>query len=63
MPTLPFKLNQARHRIQRQKHKVTDWHACDASLRQRGSLTAWFTNEAIKAWQVAPRTTQGGLSM
>jgi hypothetical protein len=34
--------------------------AYDASLRQRGSLTVWFTQEAIVAWRAAPRTTRGG---
>src|SRR4051812_5123805 len=61
MPTLPFKLNQAgRHHIPRQQHKVTNWPAYDASLRQRGSLTVWFTEEAITAWKAEPRTTRGG---
>jgi hypothetical protein len=61
MPTLPFKLNQAgRHHIPRQKHKVTNWPAYDASLRQRGSLTVWFTDDAITAWEAEPRTTRGG---
>src|SRR5829696_957614 len=61
MPLLPFKLNQAgRHHIPRQKHKVTNWPAYDASLRQRGSLTVWFTEEAIQAWAAEPRTTRGG---
>jgi hypothetical protein len=39
---------------------VTNWSAYDASLRQRGSLTVWFTDEAIAAWRAAPRTTRGG---
>jgi Transposase DDE domain len=58
---LPFKLNQAggRH-IPRQKRKVTNWPAYDASLRQRGSLTVWFTDEAIAAWKAEPRTSRGG---
>src|SRR3954451_5204972 len=61
MPTLPFKLNQAgRHHIPRQRHRVTNWPAYDASLRQRGSLTVWFTDEAIAAWRAEPRTTRGG---
>ena len=61
MPTLPFKLNQDRcHHIPRQQHKVTNWPAYDASLRQRGSLTVWFTEEAIAAWRAEPRTTRGG---
>ena len=61
MSALPFKLNQdRRHHIPRQTHKVTNWPAYDASLRQRGSLTVWFTAEAIAAWCAAPRTTRGG---
>ena len=61
MSTLPFKLNQAgRHHIPRQRRKVTNWPAYDASLRQRGSLTVWFTDEAIAAWRAEPRTTRGG---
>src|SRR5215212_7667225 len=61
MPTLPFKLNQAgRHHIPRQRHRVTNWREYDASLRQRGSLTVWFTDEAIAAWRAEPRTTRGG---
>src|SRR3954454_16323655 len=60
MPTLPFKLNQdRRHHIPRQQHKVTNWPAYDASLRQRGSLKVWFTDEAIAAWEAEPRTTRG----
>jgi hypothetical protein len=40
MPALPFKLNQDRRRhIPRQTHKVTNWPADAAGLRQRGSLT------------------------
>ena len=49
-PILPFELNQARrHRIPRQAHEVTNWPAYEARLRQRGSLTVWFSDEAIKA--------------
>jgi len=58
---VPFKLNQdRRHHIPRQQHTVTNWPAYDASLRQRGSLTVWFTDEAIRAWRAEPRTTRGG---
>src|SRR4051812_20959515 len=61
MSALPFKLNQdRRHHIPRQQHKVTNWPAYDASLRQRGSLTVWFTDEAIASWRAEPRTTRGG---
>jgi len=61
MPILPFKLNQDRRRhIPRQRHRVTNWPAYDASLRQRGSLTVWFTDDAIAGWAAEPRTTRGG---
>ena len=58
---MPFKANAARrHRIPRQRHRVTNWAEYDAGLRQRGSLTVWFTDAAITAWRAEPRTTPGG---
>jgi hypothetical protein len=61
MPTLPFKLNQhRRHHIPKQKHKVMNSAAYDAALRQRGSLTVWFTDEAVAGWRAEPRTIPGG---
>src|SRR3954471_24413462 len=58
---MPFKANAARrHRIPKQRHRVTNWATYDASLRARGSLTVWFTPEAIAAWAAAARTTRGG---
>src|SRR3954451_20153674 len=32
----------------------------EAGLRRRGSLTVWFSAEAIEGWAAAPRTTPGG---
>src|SRR5215207_5227704 len=58
---MPFKANAARrHRIPKQRHRITNWAEYDAALRQRGSLTVWFSEEAIAAWRAEPRTTQGG---
>jgi Transposase DDE domain len=58
---VPFKANAARrHRIPKQRYRVTNWAAYDAALRQRGSLTVWFSEDAINAWRAAPRTTPGG---
>ena len=58
---MPFKANRAqRHRIPRQQYRVTNWPAYDAALQARGSLTVWFTAEAIAAWRAEPRTTRGG---
>src|ERR1700756_107497 len=61
MAVLPFKLSQdRRHHIPRRQRKVTNWPAYEAGLRQRGSLTVWFTDDAIAAWAAEPRTTRGG---
>src|SRR3954465_14398332 len=58
---MPFKANRdRRHRIPKQRHRVTNWAAYDAGLRARGSLTVWFTPEAIEAWRAEPRTGRGG---
>jgi len=58
---MPHKYNaQRRHRIPKRRYKVTNWQAYEAGLRQRGSLTIWFTDEAIATWRAPPRTTPGG---
>jgi hypothetical protein len=58
---MPFKANAARrHRIPKQRHRVTHWAEYDAGLRARGSLTVWFTPEAIEAWRAEPRIGRGG---
>ncbi len=58
---MPFKANAERRRhIPRQRHRVTNWAEYDAGLRARGSLTVWFTAEAIEAWRAEPRTGRGG---
>src|SRR3954465_12922936 len=60
-PAVPFKANAARrHHIPKQRHRVTNWAEYDAALRARGSLTVWFTPEAIAAWAAPPRTSRGG---
>src|SRR5215207_7914017 len=58
---MPFKANAARrHHIPKQRHRITNWAEYDAAPRQRGSLTVWFTDEAIAAWRAEPRRTRGG---
>jgi hypothetical protein len=58
---LPFKARaDRRHHISKQRHRVTNWAAYEAGLRARGSLTVWFSAEAIEGWRAAPRTTRGG---
>jgi hypothetical protein len=61
---VPFKANAARrHHIPKQRYRVTNWVEYDAALRQRGSLTVWFSDEAIAAWRAEPRTTRGGQAL
>jgi len=63
---VPFKVNATRRhhilkqRHRKQRHRAANPAAYDAVLRQRGSLTVWFTDAAIAAWKAEPRTTRGG---
>jgi hypothetical protein len=60
-PAVPFKHHaEHRHHIPKPRHRVTNWREYDAALRRRGSLTLWFTDDAIAAWRAAPRITPGG---
>ena len=52
-----FKRSQAKH--VKQTHKITNWVAYDQALVNRGSLTFWFTNEAIRKW-TAPASGKAG---
>ena len=58
---MPFKAQAPRrHHIPKQKHRVANRAEYDAGLRARGSLTVWFTPEAVEAWRAEPRTGRGG---
>jgi hypothetical protein len=58
---MPHKYNaDRRHHVPRPKRRVINWAAYNEALRQRGSLTVWFTEDAIAAWKAMPRTTPGG---
>jgi IS5 family transposase len=60
-PAVPFKHHaDQRHHIPKPRYRVTNWPEYDAALGRRGSLTIWFTDEAIAAWRAEPRTTPGG---
>ena len=49
-----------RDKIPKQKRRVTNCAAYDESLRLRGDLTVWISEEARALWAAAPRTTPGG---
>src|SRR5918993_1978241 len=58
---MPFKANaDRRHKIPRQRHRVTNWSAYEAGLRARGSLTIWFSDEAVEGWRAEARAGRGG---
>jgi hypothetical protein len=58
---VPFKHHaEHRHHIPKPRYRVTNWSEYDASLKRRGSLTIWFTDEAVASWRAEPRTTPGG---
>jgi Transposase DDE domain len=60
---VPFKHHaEHRHHIPKPRYRVTNWSDYDAALKRRGSLTVWFTEEAVQAWRAEPRTTPGGQS-
>jgi len=59
---LPFKLNQhRRHCMSKQKHRLMNWRAYDAGLRQRGSLIpAALSGDRYKSrfWRAAAPPTR-----
>ena len=58
---MPFKANaDQRHRIPRHHQRMINWAEYDAGLRARGSLTVWFSAEAIEGWRAEARTGRGG---
>ncbi len=48
---MPYKYSDdRRHKLDKPSYKVTNWPEYDKALKNRGSLTIWFTEEAIEAW-------------
>lgn len=58
---MPHKFNTDRRgKIPKQKHRVTNWAQYNESLRRRGDLTFWISEEVLTLWSAPRRTTQGG---
>ena len=49
-----------RGKIPKQKHRVTNWAKYNESLRRRGDLTFWISEDALGLWTASRRTTRGG---
>src|SRR5689334_6166827 len=57
---MPYKFNESRrHKIPVARYRVTNWPEYDAALVRRGSVTVWFTDDALAAWH-APATGERG---
>lgn len=57
---MPYKFNEGhRHKFPKARYRVTNWPEYEAALIRRGSLTVWFTEEAVAAWH-APATGERG---
>ena len=58
---MPYKFNESRcHKIPTARYRVTNWPEYDAALIRRGSLTVWFSEEAVAAWHASPTGERGG---
>ena len=56
-----FKFNAARrHKFDKVQYRVINWAEYNESLRQRGDLTIWVSEEAQSVWSAPRRTSRGG---
>jgi transposase len=57
---MPFKHNESRReKIKKSRYKVTNWAEYNQSLRERGNITLWFTQEAIEKWHPEKQGKRG----
>ena len=48
---MPYKYKDPyRHKFEAAKYKVTNWHEYNQALIERGNITIWFDEKAIKSW-------------
>ena len=58
---MPHKFNAARrHKFDKAQYRVINWAEYNESLRQRGDLTIWVSEEAQSVWSSPRRTSRGG---
>src|SRR5271167_1645985 len=58
---MPYKFTEGRrHKFSKARYRVTNWPEYDAALVRRGSLTVWFTAEAVAAWHAPASRERGG---
>lgn len=53
---MPYKLKDTvRHKFEKKHYNKRDWKSYEQGLQDRGSLTIWFSDDAIKNWN-APKS-------
>jgi len=59
---MPHKLKDPyRHKFNKAQYKLSNWSDYNNALKQRGNLTVWFTDEAMKLWYYkAPKKKSQG---
>jgi hypothetical protein len=58
---MPYKFNDPRRdQIPKSKYRVTNWSVYNESLRRRGDLTVWITDDVAQSWAAQRRKTRGG---
>ena len=57
---MPNKYPQRRGwNVPKQKYKVTNWAEYNASLKSRGDITVWLSDDAIAQWYEEDRVYDG----
>lgn len=58
---MPYKLNDARRdKFDKARYSVTNWSEYNESLRQRGDVTIWVSDDVAQNWSSPRRRTRGG---
>ena len=53
---MPYMLKDSvRHKFTKKSYNVRDWAKYDEGLKNRGSLTIWFSEDAVAAWNHVKR--------
>ncbi|MFA3918728.1 IS5 family transposase [Ruegeria hyattellae] len=60
---MPHKFNDARRdKFPKAKYRVTNCSEYNESLRRRGDVTIWISDDVVKSWRSPRRKTRGGQS-
>jgi transposase len=61
LEAMPYKFNESRrHKIPKAKYRVMNRPEYDAALIRRGSITLWFSDEAVEGWHASATGERGG---